>query len=70
MPTTIQGVTFYTITEAAKELQCTKQTIRNYLKSGKLKGHRIGHPVYITELDIKNAIQDYKPRPHSKDGKY
>ncbi len=67
MPTTIQGITFYTIAEAAKELGVAKNTIRNYLASGKLKGHRVGHPILITEDQIRGIIKEYRPKGPTSD---
>jgi len=64
MPQTIAGTTFYTVKEAAVELNVTVQTIRNNLKAGRLKGYRMGgHLILITEEQIKEGIRDYKPRP-------
>ena len=55
MPTTIQNIKFYTVTEAAKELHVTAQTVRTYIKEGKIKGQRIGRPILITE----EALNEY-----------
>jgi len=56
MPTTIQGVTLYTIPEAAKELHVSKNTIHNWIKSGRLVAHKIGKPYFITEKSIRGAM--------------
>jgi excisionase family DNA binding protein len=56
MPTTIEGLKLYTIPEAADALRVTPQTIRNYLKQGKLKGQRIGRPIFITESNIRDFL--------------
>lgn len=56
MPVTIQGITFYTVQETAKELRVTAQTIRTYVKQNKLKGKRIGLPLYITEDNIREFL--------------
>ncbi len=56
MPTTIQGITFYKIPEAAEELRVTPQTVRKYIKTGRLRGQRIGRPIYITEKDLKDFL--------------
>ena len=56
MPTEIQGITFYTIPEAAQELRVTPQTVRKYIKLGRLKAQRIGRPIYITEKDLKDFL--------------
>ena len=58
MPTIIEGIKFYTVQETAKELKITPQTVRAYVKQNKLKGKRIGRPLYITENNIKEFISE------------
>ena len=60
MSTIIEGIKFYTIPEAAKALQVTPQTVRAYIKQGKLKGQRIGRPILITENNLKEFLQTSK----------
>lgn len=57
MATVIEGIKFYTIPEAAEVLNVTPQTIRAYIKQGKLKGQRIGRPILITENNLKEFLQ-------------
>ena len=57
MPTVIQGITFYRIPEVAEALQITHQTVRTYIREGKLKGHRIGRPILITEEDLREFVK-------------
>lgn len=59
MPTVIQGITFYRINEIAQALQIDHQTVRAYIKRGKLKAHRIGRPLLVTEEDLKAFIKDF-----------
>jgi excisionase family DNA binding protein len=56
MSTVIEGIKFYTIAEAAKALSVTAQTVRAYLKQGRLKGTRIGRPILITESNLKEFL--------------
>jgi excisionase family DNA binding protein len=56
MPTEIQGIKFYTVQEAAKALQVTAQTIRAWIKQGKLPAQRIGRPILITDENIKTFL--------------
>lgn len=56
MPTVIEGIKFYTVQEAAEVLKVTAQTVRKYIKSGRLKGIRIGKGDLITDTDIKKFI--------------
>ncbi len=58
MPTTIQGIEFYTVPEAAKELNVTPQTVRSYIKQGKLAGKRVGRPILITAENLKEFFNN------------
>ena len=57
MATVIEGIKFYTIPETAEALNVTPQTVRAYIKKGKLKGQRIGRPILITENNLKEFLQ-------------
>lgn len=57
MATEIEGIKFYTISEAAEVLNVTPQTVRAYIKQGKLKGKRIGRPILITENNLKEFLK-------------
>jgi len=59
MATVIEGIKFYTIPETAQALKVTPQTIRAWIKQGKLKGQRIGRPILITEKNIKEFLKEY-----------
>jgi excisionase family DNA binding protein len=59
MPTEIEGIKFYTIPETAKALRVTPQTIRAYIKQGRLKSQRIGRPIFITENNLKEFLSKY-----------
>jgi len=56
MATTIEGVKFFTVLEVAEALRITPATIRRYVKSGRLKGVRVGKPVLITEKSLKEFL--------------
>ncbi len=58
MPTEIEGIKFYTIPEIAEALNVTPQTVRAYIKRGKLKGQRIGRPILITENNLKEFLKE------------
>ena len=55
--TVIEGIKFYTIPETAETLNVTPQTVRAYIKQGRLKGQRIGRPILITENNIKSFLK-------------
>jgi excisionase family DNA binding protein len=57
MATIIEGIKFYTIPETAKALKVTPQTIRAWIKQGKLKSQRIGRPILITENNLREFLQ-------------
>lgn len=57
MGTIIEGIKFYNIQETAKALQVTPQTIRAYVKQGRLKGEKVGRPILITEDNLKEFLQ-------------
>lgn len=57
MPTEIEGIKFYTITETAQALKITPQTVRAYVKRGRIKSQRIGRPILITENNLKEFLK-------------
>ena len=57
MGTIIEGIKFYTIQETAKALQVTPQTVRAWIKQGKIKSQRIGRPILITENNLKEFLK-------------
>ena len=57
MATIIEGIKFYTIPETAQALNVTPQTIRAWIKQGRLKGQRIGRPILITENNLKEFLK-------------
>jgi predicted adenylyl cyclase CyaB len=50
--------TLLTIKEAAKRLNVHWQTVRNYIKDGKLNSYKIGRNVRIRENDLRKFIRD------------
>ena len=56
MATVIEGIKFYTIPETAKALRVTPQTVRAWIKQGKLQGQRIGRPILIQEKSLRDFI--------------
>jgi excisionase family DNA binding protein len=56
MAKVILGIKFYTIPMAAEALGVTPQTVRLWIKQGRLKSHRVGRPILITEKDLKNFL--------------
>lgn len=56
MPTEIEGIKFYRVPEVAEALGVTPQTIRAYIKQGRLKAKRIGKPIFVTERNIREFL--------------
>jgi excisionase family DNA binding protein len=56
MATVIEGIKFYKIPEVAEALGVTPQTIRAWIKQGKIKSQRIGRPILITENNLKEFL--------------
>jgi excisionase family DNA binding protein len=55
--TVIEGIKFYTILDTAKALRVTPQTIRAWIKQGRIKGQRIGRPILITEGNLREFLK-------------
>lgn len=60
MPTVIENIKFYTIPETAKALRVTPQTVRTYIKKGRLQSQRIGRPILITERNLTEFLKGAK----------
>ena len=52
----VEGIKVYTLNETAEILGTHYQTIRRYIKDGRLKGQQIGRPILITNLAIKEFL--------------
>lgn len=53
----IADVKAYNVQEAAELLDVSPQTIRSYIKQGKLKAQKAGNKYIITEETLKAFIQ-------------
>jgi len=56
----IEGIKFYTVLETAEALHVTPQTVRAWIKQGKIKGQRIGRPTLIAYSNIQAFLLDGK----------
>jgi len=53
---------FLTPDEVAKKLNINSKTIRDWLRAGKLKGHKLGGSSWrISEKDLYQFIEDSRP---------
>ena len=57
MPTTIEGIKFYTITDVATSMHVTPQTVRRWIKEKKIRAQRIGRPILITEKNLRAFLE-------------
>ena len=55
MPVDIDGLTLYTVDEIAEKLDVAENTIRQYIKDGKLKGKKFGVKWFVPS----GAIREY-----------
>ncbi len=53
----IDDVKAYNVQEAAELLDVSAQTIRSYIKQGKLKAQRAGNKYVVTEETLKTFIK-------------
>jgi excisionase family DNA binding protein len=52
MAITISGQTLYSVSELSQKLNVTTVTIRNYIKQGRLRGHKAMGRWFIAEQDM------------------
>lgn len=57
MPTVIEGIKFYRIPEVAEALQVRPETVRRWIKEGKIPSQRIGRPILITEKNLREFLK-------------
>ncbi|MDD3045373.1 MAG: helix-turn-helix domain-containing protein [Candidatus Delongbacteria bacterium] len=62
MPTVIEGIKFYKVPEVAEAVNVTPQTVRKWIKEGRIEAVRIGRPVYITEKCFFDFLTNTKAR--------
>ncbi len=53
----MQDIKLYNIKQLSEILQTTAQTIRNYLRNGRLKGQKIGGKWLVAEKDLKAFLK-------------
>lgn len=56
MAAIIEGIKFYNVSETAKALRVTPQTIRAWIKQGKINSQRIGRPILIRENNLMDFL--------------
>lgn len=63
MPVEIVGIKFFSIEETAEMLRVTPQSIKLYVKAGKIAGKRINAKWHFSE----ESIQAYLRKPDNQD---
>ena len=56
----------YTLEELSEQLDMEKQTLRSYIKNGKLKASKIGNKYFVTGEDVMELMQNNRYIPKSK----
>lgn len=52
----LKTTTAYDLKETAELLHLNIQTIRNYIKAGKIKAQKVGRSYYVTEETIRDFL--------------
>lgn len=61
MSITLGDLTLFTVGELAERLEVQERTIRDYLKTGKLKGRKLAGKWYITEDALRAYFSQDEP---------
>lgn len=56
MPTVIKGTTYYTTEEAGEMLGVQSESVRMYIRAGKLRGFKYGKKYFILDSDLMRMI--------------
>lgn len=56
----------YTLEELSEQLDMDKQTLRSYIKNGKLKASKIGNKYFVTGADVMELMQNNRYIPKTK----
>ena len=57
MPIEIDGLTLYTVDEIAEKLDVAENTIRQYIKEGKIKGKKFGVKWFVPSGSIREYFE-------------
>ena len=56
----------YTLEELSEQLDMDKQTLRSYIKNGKLKASKIGNKYFVTGEDVMELMKNNRYIPKAK----
>jgi excisionase family DNA binding protein len=66
MATIIEGIKFYTVKEVSETISVTAQSVRAWIRSGRLQAVRVGRPLLISERNLMDFLKEER-RPKIKD---
>ena len=73
MPINIRGEKYYLVEDLAKILPLTKNTVRMYIRKGRLRGQKLGKLFYVSNTDLRKFLdgseqdQDTQKRDKGKE---
>jgi excisionase family DNA binding protein len=50
-----------TVSQAAEALSASTQTIRNWIRSGRLRGVRVGTRFLVPHVEVERMLGDFPP---------
>lgn len=56
MPINIRGEKYYLVEDLAKILPLTKNTVRMYIRKGRLRGRKLGKLFYVSNTDLRKFL--------------
>ena len=66
MSVKIGDLELYTVEELSSSLGIQERTIREYLKSGKLRGRKMAKRWYVTEEALREYFEAEEPEPEEE----
>lgn len=67
MTVKIGELELYTVEELSELMGIQERTIREYLKSGQLKGRKLGKRWYISESALREYFEAGEPEPEGEE---
>ena len=64
----IGDIKAYDVQEIAKMFDMTPQSIRKFIREGRIKGRKVGTRWYVTEEAIREYLLGYDNGPKKEDG--
>lgn len=58
MPKQLGEITLFSLQEISKEMDISVQTLRRYIKDGKLIAQKVGNNYFVTEENLKKFLKN------------